>query len=124
MDKKVFPLNAIRQIQGISNPAPPPNPAPQEVSFRDAAVELYKKLNELYDSPHFANTDERLMAIKVLEKELQQGLNPAYLIYKMKQLAKITEYKTKASTVIMDRYWEKNFVKGVEYRPFDIKKNL
>lgn len=115
--RKLEPIQAISSIKdsvSVTNQDP----------FRQTAIDLYNTLNSIYSSPYFSNPDERLQAIKLLEAELRKGLNPKYLVYKMNQLTKVTEFKSKIYSVIMDRFWDRDFVKGVEFVPFDPSKNL
>lgn len=116
-EKKLEPIQADRSVHDFVSGI-------NQDPFRQTAIDLYNILNSIYSSPYFSNPDERLQAIKLLEAELRKGLNPKYLIYKMNQLTKITEFKSKVYSVIMDRFWDRDFVKGVEFVPFDPSKNL
>lgn len=130
-EKKEEPIVAqtikFATIKGTSMPLQQQVPGPDEngvTFFRKMAIDTYGKLSEIYGSPYPSSTDERIQAIKLLDEEFTKGLNPKYVIFKMNQLSKLAEFKSKVAAVIIDKFWDKNFVKGVEYRPFDMKKNL
>lgn len=129
-EKKEEPIIAqtikFAKIKGIEKPMQQEIPLSDDgISlFRKWAISTYNKLSEIYSSPYPSAADERIQAIKLLDEEFTKGLNPEYVIFKMKQLSKITEFKSKLAPLIIDRFWDKSFVKGVEYKPFDINKNL
>jgi hypothetical protein len=84
------------------------------------AKELYIELNKLYSSEHNDNHVDMRVAHSLLEEVLESGVDPNLLISKMKEMISNLDsaYKTKLSTVIMNRFWEKTFTEMIPYKPF------
>lgn len=116
-----FPIIGMPS-QPSQNTEQEPTPAP--ANLREVARNLFEQLSSIYSSPHFPNQEERLQAILALEKALNEGVNPDLMLLKMKQLADKTEFKTKVSNTIINKYWEMTIVQGVVAKVFDINKEL
>ncbi len=82
--------------------------------------ELYWQLSRAYSSEHNDLPNEMNRAQVELQLALDDGLSPELCMKKMKHLlAKIgrdNEYKTKISTVILNRFWDKEFLEMIPSR--------
>lgn len=83
------------------------------VSFQEAG-KLYWKLNSLYGSPYSDKQEEMDKAWHILHQHLNKGVEPEVFTRKLKQLIEMEGgFKTKFSSIITNRYWQKQFVQPI-----------
>ncbi len=83
--------------------------------------EFYNKLSSVYSSPYPDKPDETSTAMSVLSNAwLRQNVKDEVFYEKLKQMMNLQKgMKTKFSTAVIDKYWEKNFIKPITYRTYD-----
>lgn len=88
----------------------------------ELAEKVYWELNKIFSSTHNDNSNEREESINILRLTLDSGTEEELFYKKMNQLVKKSDrkedFKSKLSNAIKNRFWEKQFSKAVEYRPF------
>lgn len=83
------------------------------------AEELYESLNKIYSTTYSDRAEERDSAIKMLQKAINQGVEPDHMIYKMNQMNEINSGpKGKLYSTILGKFWERQFKQMIPYRKF------
>lgn len=85
--------------------------------------ELYQAINQIYSCPHGDSKEEIVECVRFLDHFMtKEGLDPALVIKKANHLNKITEgYKSKLSTQILSRFWTKELVQYIPFRPYKME---
>ena len=78
-------------------------------------------LNKIFSSVHNDNRDQINESIVILEGAYMEGYDAKTIISKMNDMLKITtdaRFKSKLSTAILNRFWERNYEQPVDlFRP-------
>lgn len=95
------------------------NKTPYFMITKDEAEELFKKLQQEYQSPYFPSKEEKELAIMALTRIVRKKHSDEFLLGKIRILREVHgNMKTKVTNLIMNEFWLQKLDYGVKARKF------
>lgn len=93
------------------------------MSYSQRALDLYYALNTLYASPHPDRVEDVERSCERLDRAFLNGQDEISLIGKMQEYLRSQstsggQFKSKTSSMIVDRFWLKDYTRPIPYTRF------
>lgn len=88
----------------------------------DEVREIYYEISRTYSSPYNDNRDDLKDAIRMIHDALNvRKLSKEFLLAKLTELMEFedSDFKTKISTLLLNRYWEKSYRPEIKRKVFN-----